>query len=61
MPILYWRTRMAETPEKVNEFLKDLLKKAKPAAYKEFERPQGLCKRTRRHRRTSKMGFGLLQ
>ncbi|MBO3117282.1 M3 family metallopeptidase [Winogradskyella sp. DF17] len=29
--------RMAETPEKVNEFLKDLLKKAKPAAYKEFK------------------------
>lgn len=30
--------RMAETPEKVNEFLKDLLAKAKPAAVKEFEK-----------------------
>jgi len=30
--------RMAETPEKVNAFLQDLLSKAKPAAHKEFQK-----------------------
>jgi len=36
--------RMAETPEKVNNFLLDLLKKAKPAAEREFSQLQGFAK-----------------
>jgi len=36
--------RMAETPEKVNSFLKELLEKAKPAATKEFNKLQGFAK-----------------
>src|SRR5690606_28361363 len=36
--------RMAETPEKVNNFLLDLLKKAKPAAEREFSQLQGFVK-----------------
>ncbi len=36
--------RMAETPEKVSEFLIELLKKAKPAAKKEFENLQNFAK-----------------
>lgn len=36
--------RMAETPEKVNNFLLDLLKKAKPAAVREFSQLQGFAK-----------------
>ncbi|UGU14544.1 M3 family metallopeptidase [Sinomicrobium kalidii] len=32
--------RMAETPQKVNDFLNELLEKAKPAAQKEFEQLQ---------------------
>lgn len=35
--------RMAETPEKVNEFLNELLEKAKPAAEKEFENLQNFA------------------
>ncbi len=36
--------RMAETPEKVNDFLKQLTQKAKPAALREFERLQDFAK-----------------
>ncbi|WP_299115409.1 M3 family metallopeptidase [uncultured Winogradskyella sp.] len=36
--------RMAETPEKVNTFLKELLEKAKPAAEKEFENLEKFAK-----------------
>lgn len=36
--------RMAETPEKVNSFLKELLEKAKPAATKEFNKLQEFAK-----------------
>jgi peptidyl-dipeptidase Dcp len=36
--------RMAETPEKVNTFLNDLLEKAKPAAIKEFENLEQFAK-----------------
>jgi peptidyl-dipeptidase Dcp len=36
MPTLCLKERMAESPEKVNTFSKDLLEKAKPAALKEF-------------------------
>lgn len=36
--------RMAETPEKVNAFLKELLEKAKPAATKEFNKLQEFAK-----------------
>ena len=36
--------RMAETPEKVNEFLENLLLKAKPAAIKEFNELQDFAK-----------------
>ncbi|WP_411896028.1 M3 family metallopeptidase [Winogradskyella sp. A2] len=36
--------RMAETPEKVNHFLTDLLSKAKPAAINEFEKLQEFAK-----------------
>ncbi len=36
--------RMAETPNKVNTFLNDLLEKAKPAAIKEFENLQAFAK-----------------
>lgn len=36
--------RMAETPEKVNDFLQDLLKKAKPAAEKEFAKLEAFAK-----------------
>ena len=36
--------RMAETPEKVQEFLNELLAKAKPAAVKEFEQLQDFAK-----------------
>ena len=39
--------RMAETPEKVIEFSNTLLKKAKPAAEKEFEEFRKLCKKNR--------------
>ena len=37
--------RMAEAPEKVNEFLKKLLSKAKPAAEKEFELLKDLARK----------------
>jgi peptidyl-dipeptidase Dcp len=36
--------RMAKTPEKVNEFLNELLEKAKPAAKKEFEKLETFAK-----------------
>ena len=36
--------RMAETPEKVNSFMEELLEKAKPAAEKEFEELQQFAK-----------------
>lgn len=36
--------RMAETPEKVNSFLQELLEKAKPAAKKEFQELEGFAK-----------------
>ncbi|RNC83476.1 MAG: M3 family peptidase [Winogradskyella sp.] len=36
--------RMAETPEKVNNFLGELLEKAKPAAQKEFENLEAFAK-----------------
>lgn len=36
--------RMAETPEKVNSFLEELLEKAKPAADKEFEELENFAK-----------------
>lgn len=36
--------RMAETPKKVNTFLKDLLTKAKPAAEKEYEKLKSYAK-----------------
>ncbi|WP_372919052.1 M3 family metallopeptidase [Salegentibacter sp.] len=36
--------RMAETPEKVNSFLEELLKKAKPAAQKEFKELEDFAK-----------------
>ena len=36
--------RMAETPEKVNAFLNELLDKAKPAAQEEFEKLEGFAK-----------------
>ncbi len=36
--------RMAETPEKVNTFLNELLEKAKPAAKKEFKRLEDFAK-----------------
>lgn len=36
--------RMAETPEKVIDFLNELLEKAKPAAKREFEQLQGFAK-----------------
>ena len=36
--------RMAETPEKVNTFLKDLLEKAKPAAQSEFNNLEAFAK-----------------
>ncbi|WGK63584.1 M3 family metallopeptidase [Croceiramulus getboli] len=36
--------RMAETPENVNRFLKDLLNKAKPAAQREFEELSAFAK-----------------
>ncbi|WP_431159207.1 M3 family metallopeptidase [Winogradskyella poriferorum] len=36
--------RMAETPEKVNNFLNELLEKAKPAAMQEFEKLKGFAK-----------------
>lgn len=36
--------RMAETPEKVNSFLDNLLKKAKPAAEKEFQELESFAK-----------------
>ncbi len=36
--------RMAETPEKVQEFLNDLMKKAKPAAEKEFQELEAFAK-----------------
>jgi peptidyl-dipeptidase Dcp/oligopeptidase A len=35
---------MAETPEKVNSFMQDLLEKAKPAAEKEFEELENFAK-----------------
>lgn len=38
--------RMAESPEKVNRFLNDLLKKAKPAATKEFAQLTAFAKKT---------------
>ncbi|MDX1314261.1 MAG: M3 family metallopeptidase, partial [Eudoraea sp.] len=38
--------RMADTPEKVLDFLKELLEKAKPAAMKEFEQLQDFAKET---------------
>ena len=38
--------RMAETPEKVNEFLNELLDKAKPAAQEEFEKLEAFAKET---------------
>ncbi len=41
--------RMAETPEKVNSFMEELLEKAKPAAEKEFEELEAFRKRTGRH------------
>ena len=37
--------RMAETPEKVSEFLNDLLEKAKPAAEREFDKLQTFSKK----------------
>ena len=36
--------RMAETPEKVNEFLNELLEKAKPAAEREFKQLEDFAK-----------------
>jgi len=36
--------RMAETPEKVNSFLEEMLKKAKPAAEREFEELENFAK-----------------
>jgi len=36
--------RMAETPEKVNEFLNELLEKAKPAAQREFKQLEDFAK-----------------
>jgi peptidyl-dipeptidase Dcp len=36
--------RMAQTPEKVNDFLNELLEKAKPAAEKEFEELEAFAK-----------------
>ncbi len=36
--------RMAETPEKVDSFLKEMLEKAKPAAKKEFEQLENFAK-----------------
>jgi len=38
--------RMAETPEKVNTFLSELLEKAKPAALKEFKNLQKFAEKT---------------
>lgn len=37
--------RMAKSPEKVEDFLKDLLQKAKPAAKKEFEQLENFAKK----------------
>ncbi|WP_203293950.1 M3 family metallopeptidase [Luteirhabdus pelagi] len=38
--------RMAETPEKVHDFLNELLEKAKPAAQKEFDELEAFAKET---------------
>jgi peptidyl-dipeptidase Dcp len=51
--------RMAESPEKVNTFSKDLLEKAKPAALKEFADLTAFAK-TRWTRATREMGRSLL-
>jgi peptidyl-dipeptidase Dcp len=48
--------RMAESPEKVNTFSKDLLEKAKPAALKEFADLTAFAKKTRWTRATREMG-----
>jgi Zn-dependent oligopeptidase len=50
--------RMAESPEKVNTFSKDLLEKAKPAALKEFA-DLTFAKKTRWTRATREMGRSL--
>jgi peptidyl-dipeptidase Dcp len=51
--------RMAESPEKVNTFSKDLLEKAKPAALKEFADLTAFAKK-KLDRATREMGRSLL-
>jgi Zn-dependent oligopeptidase len=52
--------RMAETPEKVTEFLNDLLEKAKPAALEEFDNLKAFAKELDGIDQLQKMGFGIL-
>ena len=60
MPTLCWEERMAETPEKVHQFLLELLEKAKPAAQREFKQLEKFADELDGIKTLQKMGWGLL-